>query len=340
MKETQDAHIQRSGLAQLRSLCDQIVQTESELRDRDMIQDFFKPLYNILIELELFEWFSEALDSCRPPETRKRSNRGKRSTRKPPATEVGSMISMDDKNKKNDRHPLRRTSGETRSLDVHPRPENSTADAEKEEGSSRETTDRYKHIEFYARLEKISDTKKNPRTLLEGLCPADKDRLRGSDLQELLNYRCIHGLSDEVLFRYYESARSLNESYFKLRTVSLEVPRTPSTNRKTPQWHVLESLQRTSKQATETVLESRYCKLALYCQVENIRKELELCGKSTPGVSFRTMALREWIKRTGDFELEKDSVKLWREQGEKWKTLCDKFTLGILEASHEAPDAW
>ena len=52
------------------------------------------------------------------------------------------------------------------------------------------------------------------------------------------------------------------------------------------------------------------------------------------------MALREWIKRTGDFELEKESVKLWREQGEEWKTLCDKFTLGILEASHEAPDAW
>jgi hypothetical protein len=106
------------------------------------------------------------------------------------------------------------------------------------------------------------------------------------------------------------------------------------------QQRILETLQRTSTQVTEAIIESRYHKLALYCQIGKIEKRLRLYGKSTSGVPFLTKAIREWISGTRHPELEESSVRSWREQGEKWKTLCDKFTLGILEASHEAFDAW
>jgi hypothetical protein len=344
MTEIQSLDLQRSGFAQLRSLCTQIVQTDSGFMNKDMIRDFLKPLSKILIDLGLFEWFYKALASCRPPRTRERSSRGKEPTRQLPAKDVGSMISLDDTNTEDDRHPLHHTSVETRILDVHPRPYELIAGAQTEERFFRETMGKYNHFSSVARQEIISQMKNDPQTLLAKLCPLDKDRLKGSDLERLLEYRSTHGLSDEVLFRYYDGARSLNESDFKLRISTWGESTTGSTGsdtQKTPQGRVLETLQRNSKQATDTVIESRYYKLALYCQIENIRKELLKRSEiSTRGVSFQTMARREWIKRSGGFELEKDSIKSWRKQGEKWKILCDSFTLGILEASHEALDAW
>lgn len=343
MTETQSLDSQRSGLAQLRSLCIQIVQTESELMNKDMIRGFLKPLSKILIDLGLSEWFYKTLASYRQPRTPKRLDGGKASTRKSSATEVGSTISSEEANLRKDRHLLHRTSGETRSLNVHPGPHDRTTGSETEQVSSRETADRYDHLVFLARLDKISHMKKDPRTLLEKLCPKDIDRLEGCDLRRLLDYRWRHRLSDEVLFRYYEGARSLSDPDFKLRILTPRISMTQSTDldaHKTPQQRVLETLQRTSEQAKKTVIESRYYKLALYCQIENIKKGLEVCGKSTPGVSFSTMALREWIKRAGDSELKEHSVKTWRKQGEKWKILCYRFTPGILEASHEALDDW
>lgn len=309
----------------------------------DVILDFLEPLSKILIDLGLSEWFYKRLVLYRPPRTPKRSDRAKASARKLSAIEVGSTILPEDTNMQNDRPLLHRTSGETRSLDVHSGPHNQTTRSEQEQVSSRETADRYDHLVFLARLDKISHMKKDPRTLLERLCPTDIDRLEGCDLRRLLDYRWRHRLSDEVLFRYYEGARSLSDPDFKLRILTPKIFMTQSTDldaHKTPQQRVLETLQRISEQATKTVIESRYYKLALYCQIETIKKGLELCGKSIPGVSFSIMALREWIKRAGDSELEEHSVKSWRKQGEKWKILCDRFSPGILEASHEALDAW
>ncbi|KAG9801026.1 hypothetical protein KCU95_g108, partial [Aureobasidium melanogenum] len=115
--------------------------------------------------------------------------------------------------------------------------------------------------------------------------------------------------------------------------------RTQMNTHETPQQRVLERLQRTSEQATEAAIESRYYKLTLYCQIKNIEEKLYDSGKSTSGVSFRTKALREWINETRCSELQEDDVKSWRDEGEKWKKLCDKFTPGILEVSHEALDA-
>jgi hypothetical protein len=61
MKEIQSLELQRSGFAQLRSLCTQIVQTDSEFMNKDKVQDFLKPLSKTLIDLELFEWFYKTL---------------------------------------------------------------------------------------------------------------------------------------------------------------------------------------------------------------------------------------------------------------------------------------
>ncbi|KAH0287673.1 hypothetical protein M436DRAFT_60193 [Aureobasidium namibiae CBS 147.97] len=129
--------------------------------------------------------------------------------------------------------------------------------------------------------------------------------------------------------------------WFYKTLASYRQPRTPKRldggktfTRKSP------ATERTSEQASKAVIKSRYYKLALYCQIENIKKGLQLCGKSTLGVSFSTMALREWTKRAGDSELREHTVKSWRKQGEKWKILYDRFTLGILEASHKALNAW
>lgn len=180
---------------------------------------------------------------------------------------------------------------------------------------SRETTDDYEDFVFAAGAEEISQMKRDLQNFLKNLCPADIDRLEGCDLKRLLEYRWDHGLSDEALFRINEGARSLSDSDFELRILTSEKSTTESTDsdlQRTPQRRVLETLQRTSKQATDTVIESRYYKLALYCQIDNIRKELENCAKSTTGVPFRTMALREGIKQTGDPELEGDSVKSFR----------------------------
>lgn len=80
------------------------------------------------------------------------------------------------------------------------------------------------------RKEIISQMKKDPQTLLAKLCPIDKDRLKGSDLERLLEYRSAHGLSDEVLFRYYDGARCLDESGFKLKIPTLEELTTESTD--------------------------------------------------------------------------------------------------------------
>jgi hypothetical protein len=342
MTEIQSLDLQRSGFAQLRSLCTQIVQTDSELMNKDRIQEFLKPLSKILIDLELFEWFYKALASYRRPRTQKRSNRGNKSTRKLPATDVGSMISLNDTNTKNDRDTLRHRSVETRSLDVHPRPCDSTAGAEKEEEFFRETMERYDHIPSLAKLDQIGCLKKNPQALLKKLRPTDRSRLERCDLKRLLDYRYDYNLSDKDLFRYYEGAKSLSNSDFKLRTFTPEISRVQSTKLDThkTQQRILKTLQRTSTQVTEAIIESRYYKLALYCQIGNIEKRLSVDAKSTTGVSLRTKAIREWIGETTDSELKESSVRSWRKQGEKWKTLCDRFTPGILEASHEALDAW
>ncbi|TIA27837.1 hypothetical protein D6C78_10992, partial [Aureobasidium pullulans] len=200
-------------------------------------------------------------------------------------------------------------------IDAHSSPHGPTAGAEKVEKFSRETTDDYEDFVFAAGAEEISQMKRDLQNFLKNLCPADIDRLEGCDLKRLLEYRWDHGLSDEALFRINEGARSLSDSDFELRILTSEKSTTESTDsdlQRTPQRRVLETLQRTSKQATDTVIESRYYKLALYCQIDNIRKELENCAKSTTGVPFRTMALREGIKQTGDPELEGDSVKSFR----------------------------
>jgi hypothetical protein len=342
MTEIQSLDLQQSGFAQLRSLCTQIVQTDSESMNKDMIQDFLKPLSKILIDLELFEWFYKALASYRRPRTPKRLNRGKEPTRQLPAKDIGSMISLNDTNTENDRNPLHHTSVETRILDVHPRPCDSTVGAEKEEEFFRETMERYDHIPSLAKLDQIGCLKKNPQALLKKLRPTDKSRLERCDLKRLLDYRYDYNLSDKDLFRYYEGAKSLSDSDFKLRTFTPEISRVQSTKLDThkTQQRILKTLQRTSTQVTEAIIESRYYKLALYCQIGNIEKRLSVDAKSTTGVSLRTKAIREWIGETTDSELKESSVRSWRKQGERWKTLCDRFTPGILEASHEALDAW
>jgi hypothetical protein len=345
MTEARTLDLQRSDFAQLHSLCAQIIDTDSELLKKDLIRKFLEPLSKILISLGIHEWFCKALASSRPPKAKalKRPNGRKVSTRKLPATEVGSIISENNTNMNNDRHAPRLASVETSNSDIHSRPHDPTAETEKEKGSPKETPDSYAHLDFLARLENISHAKQDPRTLLDRLRPADINRLEGRNLRRLLDYRWKHGLSDEVLFRYDEGARSLSDPGFKLGIPTSVVSGARSTHSdedKPPQQRVLERLQRISEKATETIIESRYYKLALYCQIEKIQKDLEFCGKSTPGVSFPTMALKVWIEQTGDSKLKEDSVKMWREQGRRWKTLCDRFTPGILEASHKALDAW
>ena len=262
--------------------------------------------------------------------------------RKLPATDAGSMISLGNTNPESDRHTLRHGSIETRSLDVHPRPCGSTVGVEKGEEFFREAMERYDHIPSLAKLDHIGWLKKNPQTLLEKLRPIDKSRLERCDLKRLLDYRYDNNLSDKDLFRYYEGAKSLSNSDFKLRAFTPEISKAKSMKldaHKTQQ-RILKTLQRTSTQVTEAIIESRYHKLALYCQIANLEKKSSCGGKSTTGVSLRTKAIREWISETTDSELEESSVRSWRKQGEKWKTLCDRFTPGILEASHEALDAW
>ncbi|KAG9801116.1 hypothetical protein KCU95_g74, partial [Aureobasidium melanogenum] len=369
MTEIQSLELQRSGFAQwLRAVASRsgFAQWLRAVASRSCAAcEPRSSRQTILIDLGLFAWFYKALASCRPPRTRKPSNRGKESTRKLPAADVGSMISLlilasrsrdkpppcavhfEDDNfydvsmhcvatkfphissllyiyllskrvivlsyssnnvKTSNSSSIRSNGGggglsrllkarisrflEAR-IDAHSSPHGPTAGAEKVEKFSRETTDDYEDFVFAAGAEEISQMKRDLQNFLKNLCPADIDRLEGCDLKRLLEYRWDHGLSDEALFR-------INEEY---------------SHRKNPRQ------KRTSKQATDTVIESRYYKLALYCQIDNIRKELENCAKSTTGVPFRTMALREGIKQTGDPELEGDS-----------------FTLGILEASHEALD--
>jgi hypothetical protein len=110
---------------------------------------------------------------------------------------------MDDTNTENDRHSLRHTSVETRSLDVHPRPYDLIAGAKTEEAFFRETMGKYNHLPSLARQENISQMKKDPQNLLAKLRPTDKCRLESCDLKRLLEYRCKHNLSDEDLYRYY-----------------------------------------------------------------------------------------------------------------------------------------
>ncbi|KAH0214413.1 hypothetical protein KCV03_g8462, partial [Aureobasidium melanogenum] len=184
--------------------------------------------------------------------------------------------------------------------------------------------------------------KNDPRTLLGKLRPIDVVQLRGCGLEKLLDFRYRYNIPDEILFQYYEGARSLNHANHippLPKSRMFREDRTQMNTHETPQQRVLERLQRTSEQATEAAIESRYYKLTLYCQIKNIEEKLYDSGKSTSGVSFRTKALREWINETRCSELQEDDVKSWRDEGEKWKKLCDKFTPGILEVSHEALDA-
>ncbi|THY71176.1 hypothetical protein D6C93_10523, partial [Aureobasidium pullulans] len=51
------------------------------------------------------------------------------------------------------------------------------------------------------------------------------------------------------------------------------------------------------------------------------------------------MAIREWIEKTKNSELDEEQVRSWKSEGEKWKTLCEQFSAGILEVSHEVLSA-
>ncbi|KAH0196342.1 hypothetical protein KCU99_g9458, partial [Aureobasidium melanogenum] len=102
---------------------------------------------------------------------------------------------------------------------------------------------------------------------------------------------------------------------------------------------VLEVLQQTAKQAAGADIRSRYCKVALYYEIEEIREALDRSGQSTIGVNFPTMAIRKWIAKTENSNLDEKQVHSWKSEGERWKTLCDQFSAGILEVSHEVLSA-
>lgn len=341
MTEIQTLDLQQNDVTELQGLWDPIIHIESQLTQDDLIREIAKRLSEFLLSRGIFEQFCKTLPSFGPPRHPKRSHRRDKSGRKSLATEVGSISSMHDACV-DDRNPLCPKSVETCSSDAHPKLYVPTAGSRKKEESFGGSVNRYAHLDFLARLDNIRHMKNDPRTLLGKLRPIDVVQLRGCGLEKLLDFRYRYNISDEILFQYYEGARSLNHANHiptLPKSRMFREDRTQMNTHETPQQRVLERLQRTSEQATEAAIESRYYKLTLYCQIKNIEEKLYDSGKSTSGVGFRTKAFREWINRTRCSELQEDDVKSWRDEGEKWKKLCDKFTPGILEVSHEALDA-
>jgi len=200
------------------------------------------------------------------------------------------------------RHLLHHTSGETRSLNVHSEAQDQTTGSETEQVSSREIADRYDHLVFLAKLDKISHIGKDPRTLLEKLCPKVVDRLEGCDLRRLLDYRWRHRLSDEVLFRYYEGARAPSDFDFKLRILTPKMFMTRSADldtHKAPQQRVLETLQRTSEQATKTTLS--HVTTSWHCTVRSRTSRRDWKFAESPPQASRS---QPWLSENGLSERE------------------------------------
>lgn len=341
MTRSQTIVLQQDNITKLQSVLGSLVHTDNQLEKKDLLQQMPQPLSEILLSCGSLEWFCDALASYGPPKSRKPSNRGRATPRIPGAAKINHIISLYDTHE-DDRPAPSSTSVGACDSDTHLRLCGLTPGSEEEEFSRRSLSQDL-HLGFLARQENISLMKHDPGSFLEKLRPADMDRLRGSELEKLLKYQRDKKLSDESLFRYYDGAVSLENSNLAItllgRGTSGESSIQIDTN-KTDLLRVLDVLQQTSEQAAGADIRSRYYKVALYYQIEETKEQLEQDGKSSSGVGFLTVAIREWTKNTQNPKQAERRVRSWKRDGERWKLLCDKFSAGILEVSHKALSAW
>lgn len=341
MAESKTSDLQQNNVTKLHSVLTSIIRKDIQVEQEELLQQIIQPLSGILLSCGLLDSFCNALASHSLSKTRKKSNQKRANARRLPAAKANNITSLHDTNK-DGQLTQDLVSVQACDANTHPRLCDATEGSKADEFSKKSLSEN-PHLWSYARQEHIAMVKNDPGYFLTNIRPIDRELLEDSELVKLLKFRRGKKLSVETLFRYYEGARSLEDSELTIQVFVDEQSVVPSTQKKTQkssQQCVLQMLQQTSKEATKADITSRYYKLELYFQIEEILEELKTYGRSTPGVNFLTQAVRLWIDGIKESKSIESDVQLWRVEGKRWRELCDRFTPGILEVSHEVLNAW
>ncbi|KAH0135623.1 hypothetical protein KCU66_g54, partial [Aureobasidium melanogenum] len=268
MAESKTSDLQQNNVTKLHSVLTSIIRKDIQVEQEELLQQIIQPLSGILLSCGLLDSFCNALASHSLSKTRKKSNQKRANARRLPAAKANNITSLHDTNK-DGQLTQDLVSVQACDANTHPRLCDATEGSKADEFSKKSLSEN-PHLWSYARQEHIAMVKNDPGYFLTNIRPIDRELLEDSELVKLLKFRRGKKLSVETLFRYYEGASNL--------------------------WYQARRRKRKSLlSTTKADITSRYYKLELYFQIEEILEELKTYGRSTPGVNFLTQAVRLWI---------------------------------------------